>query len=135
MEFIDYYKILEVSNDASEQEIKKAYRKMARKYHPDLNPGNQEAHVKFQQINEAHEVLGDAEKRKKYDKYGKDWKHSEYFDKQQSGQQRQSGSYSEFGSEGNFSDFFSSMFGNAFSRKKGQFRGQDMQADLILDLQ
>src|SRR5688572_8690243 len=83
MEFIDYYKVLGVNKNASEDEIKKAYRKLARKLHPDLNPNDKEAHKKFQQINEANEVLSDPEKRKKYDQYGKEWKHADQFEKQQ----------------------------------------------------
>ena len=79
MDFIDYYKILELDKSASEGDIKKAYRRLARKYHPDLNPQNSAAKLKFQQVNEANEVLSDAEKRKKYDLYGKDWQHAEQF--------------------------------------------------------
>src|SRR5688572_26149017 len=94
MEFVDYYQALGVDKNASEEDIKKAYRKLARKYHPDLNPNDKEAHKKFQQINEANEVLSDAEKRKKYDQYGKDWKHADQFE-----QARQQGS----GGFGNFS--------------------------------
>src|SRR3954447_8385346 len=88
MEFIDYYKILGIDKSASTEDIKKAYRKLARKLHPDLNPNDKEAHKKFQQINEANEVLSDPEKRKKYDQYGKDWQHAEAFEKarQQQGQ-------------------------------------------------
>jgi curved DNA-binding protein len=74
MAYTDYYKILGVSKTASEEDIKKAYRKLARKLHPDLNPNDKEAHKKFQQINEANEVLSDPEKRKKYDQYGENWK-------------------------------------------------------------
>src|SRR5438045_9339065 len=81
MEFIDYYKVLGVDKSASQEDIRKAYRKLARKHHPDLNPNDKEAHKKFQQINEANEVLSDPEKRKKYDKYGKDWQHAEQFEK------------------------------------------------------
>src|SRR6266487_6671735 len=89
MAFIDYYEILGVNKNASEEEIKKAYRKLARKYHPDLNPNDKEANKKFQQINEANEVLSDSEKRKKYDQYGKDWQHAEEFEKaRQSGHRR-----------------------------------------------
>src|SRR4026207_2106127 len=87
MEFIDYYKTLGVSKNAAEKEIKAAYRKLARKYHPDLNPNDSEAKKKFQQINEANEVLSDPEKRKKYDQYGKDWKQSEQFEQAKQSQQ------------------------------------------------
>jgi len=72
--FIDYYNILGVNKNATEKEIKSAYRKLARKFHPDLNPNDKDAKKKFQDINEANEVLSDPEKRKKYDQYGKDWK-------------------------------------------------------------
>ena len=76
MDFIDYYKVLGVSKTATQDEIRSAYRKLARKHHPDLNPNDKEANKKFQQLNEAHEVLSDPEKRKKYDQYGKDWQHA-----------------------------------------------------------
>ena len=114
MEFIDYYKILGVDKNASEEDIKKAYRKLARKHHPDLNPNDKEANKKFQQINEANEVLSDPDKRKKYDQYGKDWQHAEQFEqaKQQRQQHAQSDSGYSFSGDFNdsdFSDFFSSM--------------------------
>ena len=83
MDFIDYYKILGVNKSASQDEIRAAYRKLARKHHPDLNPDDKEANKKFQQINEANEVLSDPEKRKKYDQYGKDWQHADAFEKAQ----------------------------------------------------
>src|SRR5258708_4206106 len=89
MDFIDYYKILGVNKDATQDQIKAAYRKLARKHHPDLNPSDKEANKKFQQVNEANEVLSDPDKRKKYDQYGKDWQHAEAFEKaQQSGGRR-----------------------------------------------
>jgi curved DNA-binding protein len=137
MDFIDYYKILELHKTASEADIKSAYRKLARKYHPDVNPNNKEAEKKFKEINEANEVLSDPEKRKKYDAYGKDWKHADAFEeaKRQQGQsQRASGQRytGEFGSD--FSDFFESMFGGQASRGKTKFRGQDLNADLELTL-
>src|SRR6476659_7642626 len=131
MDFIDYYQILGLNKNASPDDIKKAYRKMARTHHPDLNPNDKEAHKKFQEINEANEVLSDAEKRKKYDQYGKDWKHADQFE-----QARKRGSGNGFGSYagggptyanagdeedfGGFSDFFTSLFGGGRSRKEGR---------------
>ena len=81
MAFVDYYQILGLDKNADDKAIKNAYRKLARKYHPDLNPNDKEAQKKFQELNEANEVLSDPEKRKKYDKYGKDWQHSEEFER------------------------------------------------------
>src|ERR1700719_2510161 len=75
MEFQDYYKTLGVDRKASDAEIKSAYRKLARKFHPDVNPNNKEAEAKFKQINEAYQVVSDPEKRKKYDELGADWEH------------------------------------------------------------
>ena len=77
MAFVDYYQILGISKTATEKDIKNAYRKLARKLHPDVNPNDKDAQRKFQEINEANEVLSDPEKRKKYDQYGKDWKHGD----------------------------------------------------------
>ncbi len=138
MEFIDYYKILEIDKSATTAEIKKAYRKQARKYHPDLNPNNKEAELKFKRLNEANEVLSDPEKRKKYDEYGKDWQHAEEFEKaktqQQRSQQYASGdsySYSGGATDEDFSDFFESMFGGGGfrnQRRQTAFRGQDFNA-------
>ena len=144
MEFIDYYKILEIDKNAGEADIKKAYRKLARKYHPDLNPNDAAAKQKFQRINEANEVLSDPEKRKKYDQYGKDWQHGEAYEQarqqqqsQNSGRQRQSSRQdADFGGE-DFSDFFSSMFGGAGGfggAGNVRYKGQDFNAQLQLDL-
>jgi len=147
MDYIDYYKILDVTKSATEAEIKKAYRKLARKYHPDLNPNDKEAEKKFKEINEANEVLSNPENRKKYDKYGKDWKHADEFEKagydpnqQQYSQQQQGGNpdFSGFGGDfsgSDFSDFFNSMYGGArSSRSQSKYRGQDFNAELQLDL-
>jgi curved DNA-binding protein len=144
MAFIDYYKILGVNKNATEAEIKKAYRKLARKYHPDLNPNDKEAEKKFKEINEANEVLTNAENRKKYDQYGENWQHAEEFEKSRQQQQQytrgsqQGGGFEGFSGGGDFSDFFESMFGGG-SRRGGrrgspQFKGQDYNAELHLDL-
>ena len=108
MEFIDYYKILEIEKTATADDVKKAYRKLARKLHPDLNPNDKEAHKKFQSVNEANEVLGDPEKRKKYDLYGKDWAHAEQFEQQRQSQQRNARERTQgfTGDDDAFSQFF-----------------------------
>ena len=142
MEFIDYYKALGVDKNASQEDIRKAYRKLARKHHPDLNPNDKEAHKKFQQINEANEVLSDPQKRKKYDQYGKDWQHAEQFEQARQSQQRsrgfEGGSFSGDFGDSEFSDFFTSMFGNMggehFRQRKTKFRGEDYHAELQLNL-
>jgi len=149
MEFIDYYKLLELDKSASKADIKKAYRKLARKYHPDLNPNDKEAQAKFQQINEAHEVLSDPEKRKKYDEYGKDWQHADQFEQAKRQQAASGGFGGGFGGGGRqtysgnfdddtFSDFFEQMFGGR-ARAEGahrgaHFKGQDFNAELQLKL-
>ena len=137
MEFIDYYKVLGVDKKASEDDIKKAYRKLARKLHPDLNPHDKDAHHKFQQINEANEVLSDPEKRKKYDQYGKDWQHAEQFEQQRHSQGRSgySGGQQFSGdADSDFSSFFESMFGGTGRRRQAKFKGQDYNAELKLNL-
>ncbi|MBK8611182.1 MAG: J domain-containing protein [Chitinophagaceae bacterium] len=134
MEFIDYYQVLGIEKNAKEDDIKKAYRKLARKFHPDLNPNDKEAHKKFQQINEANEVLSDAEKRKKYDAYGKDWQHADQFEQQKrSGARSQSTGSGQF-NETDFSDFFESMFGGSGRGRQTKFRGQDFNAELKMNL-
>ncbi len=142
MEFIDYYKVLGVDKKATDAQIKKAYRKLARKYHPDLNPNDKEAEKKFKEINEANEVLSNPENRKKFDQYGKDWKNSEAYEqaKRQQQQKRQEGQTyyqtSSGGFDDDFSEYFSSMFGGSRSHRGGntQFRGQDFSASLTLNL-
>ncbi|MEO5908689.1 MAG: J domain-containing protein [Ginsengibacter sp.] len=153
MDFVDYYKTLGVAKNASSEDIKKAYRKLARKLHPDVNPNDKEAHKKFQQINEAHEVLSDAEKRKKYDQYGENWKHADQYEQARHQQKQGGGGYGGFGGggfgsnyggeeytysggeEGGFSDFFESLFGGARGRRnQAKYRGQDYNAELQLSL-
>ena len=144
MAFIDYYKVLGVERNASQEEIKKAYRRLAKQYHPDLNKDNPQAKEKFQEINEANEVLGDSEKRKRYDEYGEHWRHSEEYEAQRRNAHSYGGGAQGFGafegfgdfsrSAGNssgFSDFFEQLFGGGFSRQQ---RGSDLQATLQMTL-
>ncbi|MGV3686651.1 MAG: DnaJ C-terminal domain-containing protein [Daejeonella sp.] len=139
MAFVDYYQVLGITKSATDKDIKAAYRKMARKYHPDVNPDNKDAQKKFQEINEANEVLSDPEKRKKYDQYGKDRKHADQFQEgQQSQRRQQQQSWGQqdfgggFGGE-DYSDFFSSMFGRG-KQRQANFKGQDFNAELRLSL-
>lgn len=139
MQFIDYYKVLEIPKTATDTDIKKSYRKLARKYHPDLNPNNKEAEKKFKEINEANEVLSNPENRKKYDKYGKDWQHADEIEKmnKQQRSQRSTGGYSFGGGEnsGDFSEFFESMFGGRTGgSRQAKFRGEDVNAELNLNI-
>jgi curved DNA-binding protein len=147
MAFIDYYKVLGIDKKATADDIKKAYRKLARKYHPDLNPNDKEANKLFQQINEANEVLSDPEKRKKYDEYGENWQHADQYEEAKrsqgqsyggQGQDYGGGGFSadDFGGSG-FSDFFESMFGGggrSYSRGTPKYKGQDFQAELQISL-
>ncbi len=144
MEYIDYYKVLGISKNASDKEVKKAYRKLARKYHPDLNPNDRVAEKKFKEINEANEVLSNPENRKKYDTYGKDWKHADEIEKAKKQQQQQQAYSNQYAHTGGFddhdySDFFESMFGGATgfrsqSSSHVRYRGQDFNAELQLTL-
>lgn len=140
MAFIDYYKILGISKDATQEDIKKAYRKLARKYHPDLNKNNPNAQEKFQEINEANEVLSNPEKRKRYDEYGENWKYAEELEKQKKRQTKeQSGTregtfwYSDDNTSG-FSDFFEELFGNRYRNYNRAMRGKDYESELHLTL-
>ncbi|MDL2256888.1 J domain-containing protein [Bacteroidales bacterium OttesenSCG-928-I14] len=149
MAYIDYYKTLGISKTATSDEIKKAYRKLARKLHPDLNPNDKEAQKKFQELNEANEVLSDPEKRKKYDQYGENWKNADAYEKagqQYGGSNQQQYSYQDFGNSGGFdfgnfagdsgySDFFENLFGNARGRSRtSSFKGQDYSGEVYLSL-
>ena len=145
MPYIDYYKILGIDKSASEKDVKNAYRKLARKYHPDLNPNDVGAKKKFQEINEANEVLGDPEKRKKYDKYGENWQQAEAYEAAERQGARSAGfgggrpGFESYGDAGGFSDFFESMFGNmgrsGSPYGQAKYRGQDYTAELRLSLQ
>jgi curved DNA-binding protein len=145
MEYQDYYKVLGVDKKATQEEIKKAFRKLAVQYHPDKNPGNKQAEEQFKQINEAYEVLGDAEKRKKYDELGENWNR---FGQQGQGQPGGGGGYyyegdinDLFGNEngGAFSDFFETFFNNrgkkGRSRGGAQFKGRDYEAEIEFSLE
>lgn len=135
MDFIDYYKTLEIDQKATQGEVKKAYRKLARKYHPDLNPNDADSKLRFQKINEANSVLSDKEKRKKYDQFGKDWEHGEEYEKARRNQSSQQKTHRTSQTEGDFSNFFESMFGgNARGGRQVKFRGEDFRANFQLSL-
>lgn len=140
MAFVDYYKILGLNKGATEEEIKKAYRKLARKYHPDLNPNDKTSEQKFKELNEANEVLSNPENRKKYDQHGSDWKHADEINKAKQQQQAYNSASAGDGdfSEGDYSAFFESMFGSGAGRGRAQsnaqFRGQDFHAQMTLDI-
>lgn len=161
----DYYDILGVNKNASDEEIKKAYRKLAKQYHPDRNPDDKEAEQKFKDISEAFEVLGDQEKRKQYDRFGEDWKHYQDAGGQGAGARGGAaggftgdpfgggrtytfyeGDPGAFGSTdfGGFEDIFETFFGGGaggFSERRGRkgrtaaFKGEDQQAELTITLE
>ncbi|HKJ43942.1 MAG TPA: DnaJ domain-containing protein, partial [Sunxiuqinia sp.] len=154
MDYKDYYKILGVSKNASQEEIKKAYRKLAVKYHPDKNQGDKKAEERFKEVTEAYEVLRDPEKRKKYDELGSNWKQYQNAGAYGSGFSRYSGgrpgsgSYYFDGDMGDlfgrggsdFSDFFNAFFGDfsggssrSQGRRQQQMKGTDLRAEIKLN--
>jgi len=152
MEYKDYYRILGVSKNASVKEIKKAYRTLARKYHPDVNPNDKKAEERFKEINEAYEVLSDPEKRKKYDQLGANWQQWQHaggdassFDwsrwraaGQPGGVHVEYGDLNDLFGGGAFSDFFQSIFGGmggTSSRPRRAYRGQDYEHPVEISLE
>ncbi|MBQ8365121.1 MAG: DnaJ domain-containing protein [Bacteroidaceae bacterium] len=149
MAFIDYYKVLGVKPDATEAEIRKAYRKLAKKYHPDINKDDPQAQERFQAINEANEVLSNPDKRKKYDEYGEHWKHADEYEAQRREYEARNnnfggfnyGNYNSWGdfsgntnNAGGFSDFFEQLFGSMNSRRTAMQEAQDLHATLNIGL-
>jgi molecular chaperone DnaJ len=142
----NYYDILGVKKDASDKDIKQAYRRMARKYHPDVNPGNKSAEAKFKEINAAYEVLSDKEKRQNYDKYGDKWQYADQFEQARQ-QQSQRWEYSpdngtsyHFGGDvGGMDSIFEELFGSGrsrvFSRRSRARRGQDLESTVEVTLE
>ncbi|MBO0721288.1 MAG: J domain-containing protein, partial [Blastocatellia bacterium] len=148
MKFRDYYEVLGIARTATEEEIKKAFRKLARKFHPDVNPGDKTAEEKFKEINEAYEVLSDREKRKRYDQLGANWKSGSDFTPPPGwageGATGQPGGFdfSELFGEGRgpsgFSDFFDAFFGARRGARGGAgfaMRGSDVEAEISLSLE
>ncbi|MFO8011110.1 MAG: J domain-containing protein [Dehalococcoidia bacterium] len=163
VEYRDYYRILGVDRNASDDEIKKAYRRLARQYHPDVNPDDPQAESKFKEINEAYQVLGDKEKRKKYDQLGANWEQYEQFSKSGAGAregpfqwgpryystggpQYEYRTLSEeeiqdlFGGGGGFSDFFKTFFGESVGEERGRYRpgpqkGRDLKQTVEISLE
>ena len=144
MDYKDYYKIIGVSKSASQEEIKKAFRKLALKYHPDKNPGDKKAEEKFKEISEANEVLSDPAKRKKYDELGSNWQQYQQQGDQFAGQRQQGRTRQQGFNQGNsrdFSDFFESFFGSSFTgfdqggRQPRTRQGADQNAEMELTLQ
>jgi molecular chaperone DnaJ len=139
----DYYQILGVNRNASEKEIKQAFRRLARKYHPDLNSGDKSAEAKFKEINAAYEVLSNPEKRKKYNQFGEQWEYADQFAKS-GGQERvrwdfgKGGSTFEYGDLSGFDDIFSSLFGDSglgSRMRRGPRRGQDIESPVEVTLE
>lgn len=145
MAFIDYYKVLGVESNATPDEIKKAYRRLTKRYHPDLHPNDSSAKERFQEINEANEVLSDPEKRRKYDEYGENWRHADEYEAQRRQYGNSNGGYDfggfsgfgdfsgNAGNSSGFSDFFEQLFGTGGFRSRNR-RGEDLRATVTLSL-
>lgn len=134
----DYYQILGVSRSATEKEIKQAYRRLARKYHPDINPEDKSAEAKFKEINEAYEVLSDPEKRQKYDRFGDQWRYAGQF--AQAGRDwdfGKGGAYTtfEFGDLGDVFDSLLRDFGTRFQASRRPTRGRDLSHPIEVTLE
>lgn len=142
MAFIDYYKILGVSKDIPQSDIKSAYRKRSKQFHPDLHPDDPKAKAKFQLLNEAYEVLNDPEKRAKYDKYGEQWRQADAYNQTGGnpfgGFAGTDGGFSfNMGGGGGFSDFFEQLFGGAKARRRTSANAStqtDAQSTITIDM-
>jgi curved DNA-binding protein len=152
MNYKDYYQVLGVARTATTEEIKKAYRRLARRYHPDKNPGDKSAEEKFKELNEANEVLSDPAKRKKYDKFGQDWKQykdaggqegqfdwSKFAGRSEGQVHYEGGDFADLSGNEDASDFFEMLFGQRVGKGKGKsafkFRGQDASAEFQVSLE
>ena len=138
----DYYKILGVKREASEVEIKNAFRRLARKHHPDVNPGDKSAEGRFKEINEAHEVLSDAEKRRKYDQYGDQWQHADQFAKSGAqgspfhGFNTDDGQSFRYEGDADINSLFGDLFGSRASGRRSRARqGQNIDYPIEITLE
>jgi len=144
MAFIDYYKILGVDKTIAQKDVKRAYLKRAKQFHPDLHPDDPKAKAKFQALTEAYDVIGDPEKRAKYDKYGEQWKQAEAFEQAGAGGYGFGGAdgggfggfdFSQFSGSGGFSSFFQDLFGGMGGHATHVHRApQNTEANITIDL-